>query len=324
MRRVLLVTAAVGTACAVLLAGCGLKPASQFIPEVSAGPELAKYPDFGGAQIRVTSKEFTEQLVLGKMTSLVLSAAGAEVTDKTNVKGSVNARQSMLNGSADVMWEYTGTAWIVYMGHTDPIDDPRAQYEAVRDDDLAQNGIVWTEPADFSNTYAIAMKQADSDRYGITKISQITTLPVAQRTFCLDSEFLGRNDGFAGMKNAYGFTDADIPPGNVQSMDPGLIYGRIGTTCTFGQATSTDGRITANALVTLEDDQHFFPNYEPALTVREEVYDANPQIGALFADIASRLSTDVMRDLNGQVDVDGKDPVYVAEDWLKQQGFLAQ
>lgn len=310
-------------ACAFVLTGCGLQPASQFIPEVSAGPVLEKYPGFDGAAITVSSKDFTEQLVLGKMASLVLSAAGAEVTDKTNIKGSVNARLSMLGGDVDVMWEYTGTAWIVYMGHPDPIADPDEQFRAVAEQDLAENRIVWTQPAPLNNSYAIAVKQATADEYGLANISDITEVPVAMRTFCLEAEFINRNDGFVGMKQTYGFTDADIPPGNVQSMDTGLIYNRIGGSCTFGEVFDTDGRIPANGLVTLTDDEHFFPIYEPSLTVRQEVFEKSPQIGDIFADLSSRLTTDVMRGLNAQVDVDGRDPVFVAEDWLVEQGFLA-
>lgn len=310
-------------ACAAALAGCGLQPASQFIPEVAAGPELEKYEGFDGLPITVSSKDFTEQLVLGKMTSLVLSAAGAKVTDKTNVKGSVNARLSMLGGDVDAMWEYTGTAWIVYMGHPDPIADPAEQFAAVAEEDLATKDIVWTQPAPLNNSYAIAVKRATADRYGLENISDITKVPVAQRTFCLEAEFINRNDGFVGMKRTYGFTDADIPPGNVQSMDTGLIYNRIGGSCTFGEVFDTDGRIPANGLVTLTDDEHFFPIYQPSLTVRQEIYRQVPQIGAIFADLSARLTTDVMRGLNAQVDVDGRDPVYVAEDWLVEQGFLA-
>lgn len=309
--------------CAVLLTGCGLQPASQFIPEVSAGPELEKYAGFDGVEITVSSKDFTEQLVLGKMTSLVLSAAGATVTDKTNIKGSVNARLSMVAGDIDAMWEYTGTAWIVYMGHPDPIPDPAEQFRAVAEEDLATNRIVWTKPAPLNNSYAIAAKQATVDQYGLKSIGDITKLPVAQRTFCLEAEFINRNDGFVGMKQAYGFTDADIPPGNVQSMDTGLIYNRIGGSCSFGEVFDTDGRIPANGLVTLTDDEHFFPIYEPSLTVRQEIYERVPQIVEIFADLSSRLTTDVMRGLNAQVDVDGRDPVYVAEDWLVEEGFLA-
>ena len=46
-------------ACALVLAGCGLQPASQFIPDVSAGPELEKYEGFDGAPITVSSSGST-------------------------------------------------------------------------------------------------------------------------------------------------------------------------------------------------------------------------------------------------------------------------
>ena len=43
----------------------------------------------------------------------------------------------MENGDADATYEYTGTAWITYLGHGEPIPDPHEQWEAVRKEDLA-------------------------------------------------------------------------------------------------------------------------------------------------------------------------------------------
>ena len=40
------------------------------------------------------------------------------------------------------------------------------------------------------------------------------------------------------------------------------------TTCNFGEVFSTDGRIVANELTVLEDDQEFFVPYNAALTLR--------------------------------------------------------
>ncbi|CAM3266652.1 glycine betaine ABC transporter substrate-binding protein [Stackebrandtia soli] len=313
------------------LAACGLQPASQYIPEVKPGPELERFDSLDGARVVTTGKDFTEQLILGKMLSLVLSAAGAEVVDNTNTKGSTNARESLLRGDADVMWEYTGTGWVVYLGHTDgdrgpdgePVDlaDKAAVLAALSAQDLEQNQLVWgTKPAPFNNTYAIAVTEEAAAEHDLKNLSDIASLPPDEQTFCLENEFAARGDGWPGMKEAYGL---DIPAGQVSIMDAGIVYGEIGTTCVFGEVFGTDGRIPANNLVTLVDDEMYFPLYEPVVVVREPIAKRYPQIIEMFDELGQQLDTDTMRELNGRVDVYGENPTAVAQDWLVQVGFLA-
>ncbi|ADD44813.1 glycine betaine ABC transporter substrate-binding protein [Stackebrandtia nassauensis] len=321
-----------------VLAACGLEPASQSVPDVQGGPELAEFDNLGEAPIVTTSKDFTEQLILGKMLSLVLKAKGADVADHTNTKGSVNARETILNGSSDIAWEYTGTAWLVYMGHSDvdpktseaggvKISDPEALYEAVKKADLKDNDVVWGDPAPFNNTYAMAIKEdqakqkdANGKTIDVKSLSDLAKLPPDKQTYCLENEFENRPDGWPGMQQAY---DIDVPKDNVTIMDTGVIYSRIGGgSCLAGEVFDTDGRIPANGLRTLEDDKGYFPIYEPAVTIREEIHKKHPQIVQMFNKLGSKLSTETMRRLNAEVDVDGRDPLDVAREWLVDEGFL--
>ncbi|WP_131737657.1 glycine betaine ABC transporter substrate-binding protein [Actinomadura roseirufa] len=307
-----------------LASGCGLKPASAFIPRVEPAG-IRPVPGLKGTKIRVTSKEFTEQLILGKIAVLALTAAGAKVADHTNAQGSVTFRKSITGGDNDLGWEYTGTGWITYLGRTDPIADPRAQFDAVRDLDLRENHIVWlAPPAPFNNTYALAVTAAAQRRYGLRDLADIAKLPSGQRTFCVAPEFFARNDGFRGMLRAYGLSyGSTVPAGNVRQMSEGVIYQALGKgRCTFGEVTTTDGRLQALDLRPLSDGRTFFPNYNPAITVREPVLRRHPELTALFAEISPRLTTNVMRELNAKVDVKGGDPALVARDWLRSQGLV--
>ncbi|SEG61792.1 osmoprotectant transport system substrate-binding protein [Nonomuraea solani] len=307
----------------LVVAGCGLRPASSFVPPVKPG-SIRHLPSLEGTTIRVTSKEFTEQLVLGKIAVLALAAAGADVKDQTNVQGSVNARASLLRDEADLMWEYTGTGWITYLGRPDPIPDAERQYEAVRDLDLRRNGIVWLPPAPLNNTYAIGVTRATAEKWGLSKISDMTRIPLAQRTFCVDHEAFGRDDGFLGMLRGYGLEyGKDIPRGNVRRLSVGVLYSAIaGGECNLALLSTTDGRIEALDLVLLQDDRHFFPLYNAAVTMRRQLADAHPEIAGIFAPISAKLTNDVIRGLNAQVDVDGREPALVVRDWLRSQGFV--
>src|SRR3712207_9574081 len=82
------------------------------------------------------SKEFTEQLILGQITLQTLEAAGATVNDQIGLAGTVAARKALEAGEIDMYWDYTGTAWITFLGHTDPVPGRQKQFEAVAKEDL--------------------------------------------------------------------------------------------------------------------------------------------------------------------------------------------
>lgn len=304
------------------VAGCGLEPASQFSPNVTAD-SIPTDTSLNGASITVTSKDFTEQILLGKITVLVLKAAGADVEDRTNLAGAT-ARQALERGEADMMWEYTGTAWFTDLGQDQTITDPQRLFDAVAAMDLSRNHIAWLPAANFNNTFAFVVTGKSAQQYGLSTLSDMARTPMNARTYCVVGEFFARPDGFIPMLAAYGLTyGSDVPAGNVKQMAAGVIFSELGRGgCTFGQANTTDGRISADDLTVLDDDKHFFPPYYPAPNVRESVLKRHPELTEVFSKVSERLDVDAMRRLNEAVDVDGEDPAFVARDWLRDEGFI--
>ena len=72
----------------------------------------------------------------------------------------------------------------------------------------------------------------------------------------------------------------------------------------------------------LDDDEDFFPAYNGALTIRREAFEENEQLEDLFAPISELLTTEEMQRLNSEVDVDGLPPEEVAEQFLRDNGFI--
>ncbi|QRE82013.1 glycine betaine ABC transporter substrate-binding protein [Rhodococcus ruber] len=306
------------------LAACGLGTAGGFVPTGELAGPLQSVEPLDGASISVGSKNFSEGILLGKMAVILLRSAGADVTDLTNIPGSASSRQAQLEGQVDLQWEYTGTAWIAYLGHEEAIPDEREQYEAVRDEDLRENGLVWLPPAPMNNTYGFAATSADAQRLGVASLSDIANIPVAERTFCVESEFANRNDGLQPMLDTYGIPlGSGVPRENIRTLDTGAIYEATARgDCNFGEVFTTDGRIEALDLTVLEDDRKFFPIYNVAVVVREETLTENPQIAELFAPVSRKLTDETLIELNGRIDVDGQEPAEVAYDWLVQEGFV--
>jgi len=310
------------------LAGCGigLGTAGGYTPSGTLAGPLAHVKSLDGATLSVGSKNFTEQILLGKMSVILLKSDGADVKDLTNIPGSAAAREAQLAGQVQMQWEYTGTAWLTYLGKAKPIPNSHQQYVATRDTDLKQNNLVWLPPTPMNDTYTMAINQASAKKYHITKLSQMSKVPPAQRTFCVESEFTNRPDGLKGMLKTYGLplgSPQGIPRSNLRTLQTGAIYDATAKgECTFGEVFTTDGRIESLHLTPLQDDKSFFPKYNASLVVRHEVLAKYPQIKQLFAPVAKVLTNDVIAKLNREVDVDGREPADVAHDWLVKEGFL--
>ncbi|MEV6172844.1 glycine betaine ABC transporter substrate-binding protein [Streptomyces sp. NPDC051954] len=306
-----------------LVAGCGLTSGSPMVDDVRPG-SIGQGEPLKGANLTVTSKEFTEQLILGAIMGIAWEAAGAEVLDRTGIQGSIGAREAVKSGDADGMYEYTGTAWITYLGNSKPISDPEQQWEAVREAD-AKNGLTWLPPASLNNTYALAMNQANFKKYGTKTLSEVAALAKSDPgavTLCVESEFANRADGLPGMQKAYGM---DVAASNITQMDTGIIYTQAAKgSCTYGEVFTTDGRIKSMNLVVMADDKKFFPNYNAAPEINTKALKKHPAIAKVLDPITKRLDNAVAQELNAKVDVDGEDPHQVALDWLKEEGFVKE
>ena len=268
--------------------------------------------------VRVSSKEFTEQLLLGQITLLTLEDAGIKVEDKTGIAGSNKLRSALLNKDIDIYWEYTGTAWLSHLQHADAIADPRQCYERVRDEDR-KNGIEWLPCAPVNNTYTVMMRKAQADALGIRTVSQMAQRS-DQLSFAVDHEFTARPDGLPGLVTVYGLKQKED---KILVMDNAIIYKALKENqADLGMGFSTDGRIEAFQLVNLVDDKHFFPAYNPAPNLRAQFARDNPKIVDILNKVSAKLDNQTIMRLNYQVDIEQKVPRDVAQAWLKQIGLV--
>ena len=234
--------------------------------------------------------------------------------------------RALEDGEIDLYWEYTATGWLVHLSETDSISDPREQYKAVARQDLEENDIKWLDPAPGNDTYAIAASEKTSKDLGVETISDLKRLVEdrpEEATLCLnnDDDFRTRFDGLPGLERAYGF---EFPEENLIEMSTDAVYDATdeGEICNFGVVFTTSGFIRELDLQLLEDDKDFFAVYNPALTIRQDVFKQYPQLRKLFVPISQKLDTETLRNLNYAVDVEGKSPENVAENWLKEEGFI--
>jgi osmoprotectant transport system substrate-binding protein len=311
-------------ATAVLLAGCGLDMAYKLPFDVGPG-SIKPVPELQGVQIKVGSKNFTEQILLAYIAEVALTAAGADVQDLTNIQGSTTVRQALEVGDVDLYWEYTGTSWINFQQETKPIPDEQAQYDAVKKADEEKFGISWLNYSPVNDKYALATTREFAEKHGLRTMSDMVALlnqDPSLGTFCMESEFISRQDGMVGAEQTYGF---DVPDGDIKTFGVGAIYAALagGRTCNFGEVFTTDGRILTLDLAVLEDDKKTFPQYNAAVTVRKEFLDRYPQLADVLEPVSAKLNNDVILELSVRIDGEGVDPAVVARDWLVEQGFVS-
>lgn len=315
--------AALGLA-ALSLSGCGSLSGDS--TEASGGPcegvqaGSVDSEALKGVTVKVGSKEFDEQLILGQLTVKTLCAAGATVVDRTNTKGSTQTRKKLQDGVTDVVWEYTGTGWINYLGHDKPIQDAQRQYAAVKKEDLAKNKLVWGPMAPFNNTYAFAVTDEFAEKNQVKTSSDMAAYINKNKgsTVCVESEYAARPDGYPGYKKMYKFQGEKF-----KSLGTGVVYTQLDKgSCDFGEIFTTDGRLAALGLTVLDDDKKYHPLYNGVAVTRADFDKANPQVLEVLTPLSEALTTEVMTGLNKKKSADGEAPDKIAEDFLKEKGFL--
>ncbi|MEO0490193.1 MAG: glycine betaine ABC transporter substrate-binding protein [Cyanobacteria bacterium J06659_2] len=271
-----------------------------------------------GPEIKIGSKEFTEQYLLGHMFEMVLDNAGYNA-DYNALGDTSENHAALIAGEIDLYPEYTGTALLVHLEQTyDPAMSTMDVYDKVKADYVEQFSVVLLDPTSFNNTYALVMTKDRANELGVTTVSDISA-NASGLIFGTDLEFADRSDGLPALKETYGGFDF----AEVKSLDPGLLYsgldtGDIDVTTGYG----TDGQIAAFDLLVLEDDQKFWPPYPVAPFIRQETLDANPEIAEVLNSVTVLLDDETMSTLNWEVAGNGREPDEVAREFLEEQGLL--
>src|SRR5437773_2892986 len=204
----------------------------------------------------IGSKKFTESYVLGEIAKHVLSDAGIPVEHRQGMGGTIILWQALRGGQIDAYPEYTGTITQEILQRGDA-----SSLEQIRES-LATFGVGMTEPLGFNNTYALVMRRSEAQRLGVRTISDLRKHPELKIGFT--HEFLDRRDGWRPLRERYA-----LPQQNVIGIDHALGYSALANgSIDVKDAYSTDAKIEENDLVALEDDLHFFPNYEGVLLFR--------------------------------------------------------
>jgi glycine betaine/choline ABC-type transport system substrate-binding protein len=264
--------------------------------------------------IRVGSKNFTEQILLGELLAQTIERGTAlRVERRLNLGGTFICDTALRSGDIDVYVEYSGTA-LTAVFHQPAEGDRQQVLEAIRQR-YAQAGLTLLPPLGFDNTFAILVRKADAERLGLATIGDVA--PYARTwTAGFGYEFLQRADGYPGLARKYGLRFASPP----RAMDLSLIYRALAqhdVDLIAGDATS--GLIDAYGLVMLEDERRYFPPYDAVPVARSAMLLAHPEVKTALESLAGRVSVQAMRRMNKAVDVEHRDPPDVVREFLESR-----
>ena len=89
---------------------------------------------------------------------------------------------------------------------------------------------------------------------------------------------------------------------------------------------TTDGMNKKVGLKVLQDDRSYFPDYNDALLVRNDLFeryaDTAPNLEEVLNMLGGQFTNEIMTDLTYEVDVNGKTPEEVARTFLTEQGLI--
>jgi osmoprotectant transport system permease protein len=257
-----------------------------------------------GPKFVVGSKRFTESYILGQIITKIAHGIGeAEVTYRPGLGSTGILFAALESGSIDLYPEYTGTIDREILKNREPSDT------AALNRQLGRMSLEIAIPLGFNNTYALAMRRLQATELGIATISDLTRF--SQLRFGLSQEFLGRADGWPGLKTTYGLSF--VPTG----LDHGLSYEAIGQEqVDVLDAYTTDAKIARYDLQVLEDDRNFFPSYDAVLLFRKDLPRRLPRTWAALERLTGQISESRMTAMNAQAELQGRSFSEIAADYV--------
>ncbi|MFG0330340.1 MAG: ABC transporter permease/substrate-binding protein [Phycisphaerales bacterium] len=308
-----------GGALVAVIVGGLLSPA--LVDAVRRSPDATKRIDAEGERdprirdnlgvVHIGAKTFTEQYILVELIAQRLVDAGIPVERSVGL-GSTMAFDALVNGNIDLYVDYSGTIWANHMKR-DATAAPWVVLAEMNAYLAAEHEIRSLGSLGFENAYALAMRRSQAQDLGVQSIADLAAHAGAMRVGG-DYEFFGRPE-WTQIRDAYGLRFDEQVSYDSTLMYEAVANGEVDVISAF----SSDGRIAAYDLVTLEDPQQVIPPYDAVVLLGPRIANESLVVEALRPLIES-IDVEEMRRANLQVDRDDdKRTPAQAAGWLHER-----
>ncbi|MDM8280621.1 ABC transporter permease/substrate-binding protein [Ligilactobacillus agilis] len=266
----------------------------------------------------IAGKLGTEPNILIQMYKLLIeNQTDIKVELKENLGKTAFLYQALKSGAINLYPEFTGTITKTLLKNPPKSsNNARLVYDQAKLGIKREDDLVYLRPMAYQNTYALAVKQDFATKYHLQTISdlqKVSSFAIAGFTL----EFSQRADGNKGLQSKYQLNL------KVKTMEPALRYKALERgDIQIIDVYSTDSEIRRYHLKVLQDNRQLFPPYQGAPLMRAETLKKYPALKPVLNQLAGKITTKQMQELNYQVDVLKKSPRQVAQKFLSEQGLL--
>ena len=297
----------------MLAAACG----GDENPPAGGGDGGGGLPGEGKPTVTIGTKDFTEEFILGELYTQALEAKGYTVDLKSNIGSTEIIDKALVSGEIDAYPEYTGVA-VAVSAAKDIIPKSAEETLSLATDFYESRGQTVSEATPFFDVDAIATTKETADAEGLTTVADLKKL--GSFTVGARPEFKDRYQGFRGMQEVYGLTDAKFKQLAFGLQYQALDSGDIEAANVF----STDAQLASGKYTVLEDPEGVFGFQNVVFVIDQTKLDA---LGAddfmgIINDVNALLTNDAMQAMNAAVDIDKKEPTDVAKEFLDANGML--
>ncbi|MFJ9465578.1 ABC transporter permease/substrate-binding protein [Viridibacillus arvi] len=224
---------------------------------------------------------------------------------------------ALKSGNVDIYPEFTGTAISEFLKEKAINNNQDDVYKQAQEGMLKKFDMVMLNPMKYNNTYALAVSEDAAKTYDLKNISDVKAAEENIKAG-FTMEFNDREDGYRGIQKLY-----NLSLSNITKMEPKLRYQAVKSgDIDLLDAYSTDSDIRQYNLVVLEDDKNLFPPYQGAPLMRKETVKKHPEIEKALNKLSNQITEDEMRQMNYQVNVEGRKASEVAREFLEKAGLL--
>ncbi|MGE8362657.1 glycine betaine ABC transporter substrate-binding protein OsmF [Pseudomonas sp.] len=277
-------------------------------------------------RVVVASKIDTEGSIIGQLILQTLQRGGIPVENRIQLGATSIVRTAIIAGEVDIYPEYTGNgAFFFEQADSAVWKDAEAGYEEVKRLDQEANQLVWLQPANANNTWAMSVRGDLAREHGLKTLDDLSTYLAKGGAFkfAASAEFVESPSALPAFQKAYGFS---LKPDQLLILSGGNTAAtlRAAAMQTSGvnaaMSYGTDGGLSALDIQVLEDTRGVQPVYQPAPLVRADALEAYPQIAELLEPVFAELDLRTLQGLNAKVAVEGADPAQVASEFLDGLG----
>jgi len=268
----------------------------------------------GKQTIRIGGKPFTEQYILTNFLSDYLRKELEYSTKIVPNLGSTVAFDALESNQIDVYVDYSGTLWNMHLKDRKMPTNPDTLLQNLKNYLKQKYQVPIVAKLGFENAYCLAMRGEQAKKLNINSITDLSR-HASQLVMGADVEFFGRPE-WTRLKREY-----NLQFKNTRAMDAVLMYEAVKNgNVDVISAYTTDGRINAYNLKILDDPRHVFPPYDAVVLVSPED-SKNPQLMTSLEKLTGKISANLMRKMNMEVDIQRKSPQSVGQALLDSLEF---